>query len=48
MNNLLMSYLLNKKLDHETACESAIQSGDTRKAIFHAANVSPQDQANAV
>ena len=32
-----MSYLLNKKLEHETSCETAIRSGDTRKAIFHAA-----------
>lgn len=32
-----MSFLLNKKNEHETACEEAIRAGKTREAIFHAA-----------
>lgn len=32
-----MSYLIDKKQSHETACETAIRGGDTRAAIFHAA-----------
>lgn len=32
-----MSYLFDRKTEHETACENAIRTGDTEKAIFHAA-----------
>ena len=32
-----MSYLFDRKTEHETACENAIRAGDTEKAIFHAA-----------
>ena len=32
-----MSYLLDKKLEHESKCEEAIRGGDSRNAIFHAA-----------
>ncbi len=32
-----MSFLLNKKNEHETACEEAIRAGKSREAIFHAA-----------
>ncbi len=32
-----MSFLSDKKSEHESACESAIKAGDNAKAIFHAA-----------
>ena len=32
-----MSYLFDRKTEHETACEAAIKAGDTEKAVFHAA-----------
>lgn len=32
-----MSFLFDKKTEHETACEAAIKAGDTSKAIYHAA-----------
>jgi transitional endoplasmic reticulum ATPase len=32
-----MSFLLEKKQEHETACEQAIRGGQQRNAIFHAA-----------
>jgi len=32
-----MSFLLDKKLDHETKCEAAIRTGRFRQAAFHAA-----------
>ena len=32
-----MSFLLDKKLEHETACEQSIRSGNGANAIFHAA-----------
>jgi len=32
-----MSFLLDKKLGHEAACEAAIRTGRTSEAIFHAA-----------
>ncbi len=32
-----MSFLADKKNEHETACESAIRAGDGAQAIFHAA-----------
>ncbi len=32
-----MSFLLDKKLEHETACEAALQAGDPQRAVFHAA-----------
>lgn len=32
-----MSFLLDKKLEHETACEIALREGDPQKALFHAA-----------
>lgn len=32
-----MSFLSDKKTEHESACEAAIKAGDNAKAIFHAA-----------
>ena len=32
-----MSFLLDKKLEHESACEEAIRGGRTNDAVFHAA-----------
>ena len=32
-----MSYLFDRKTEHEAACEAAIGAGDTEKAVFHAA-----------
>ena len=32
-----MSFLSDKKAEHEAACEAAIKAGDNAKAIFHAA-----------
>ena len=32
-----MSFLLDKKTEHESACETAIRAGDGKTAIFHAA-----------
>lgn len=32
-----MSYLFDRKTEHETACEAAIKVGDTEQAVFHAA-----------
>jgi len=32
-----MSFLNDKKIEHETSCEDAIRAGDAAKATFHAA-----------
>lgn len=32
-----MSFMLEKKQEHETKCEAAIRAGDSRRAVFHAA-----------
>lgn len=42
-----MSFLADKKQEHERACAAAIARGDTREAVFHAAKTAEFDYALA-